>query len=83
MQVSHRKFDIHAMIYSEDAPALEKAIHKELADTQVNKVNNRKEFFNVDLDIIENAALKHGATFKMTKLAEAREYRQSIGEIDG
>lgn len=37
-------FDVHAMIYSEDAPALEKALHKKFDIQSVNKVNPRKEF---------------------------------------
>lgn len=40
-------FDVHAMIFSEDAPALESALHKTFHDKRVNKVNNRKEFFRV------------------------------------
>ena len=42
-------FDIHAMIFSEDAPALENALHKAFEDKKVNMMNSRKEFFNVTL----------------------------------
>ena len=47
------KFDIHAMIFSEDAPALEAKLHRAFADKKVNAVNQRKEFFNVSLDEIK------------------------------
>lgn len=42
-------FDVHAMMWSEDAPALERASHIEFAQAQMNKVNPRKEFFRVGL----------------------------------
>lgn len=72
------KFDVHAMIYSEDAPTLEKDLHNQFADKRLNKVNLRKEFFNVKLSDIERIVnQKMNATIKFTKLAEALEYRQS------
>lgn len=48
-------FDIHAMCYSEDAPALEHALHKIFLDRRVNAVNFRKEFFRLDLQQIQEA----------------------------
>jgi hypothetical protein len=49
-------FDVHAMIFSEDAPLLETRLHKEFTNFRVNQVNHRKEFFNVTLlDIKEKA----------------------------
>ena len=71
-------FDVHAMIYSEDAPALEKELHNKFNEKRINKVNLRKEFFNVKLSEIEEAVKnKIGTSIKFTKLAEAVEYRQS------
>lgn len=71
-------FDVHAMIYSEDAPALEKELHNRFNEKRINKVNLRKEFFNVKLSEIEEAVKdKVGTNIKFTKLAEAVEYRQS------
>lgn len=67
------KFDVHAMIYVEDAPSLERALHKEFTNKRVNAVNLRKEFFRVDLDSIKDAVKKVAgidAEFKMTILAE-------------
>lgn len=66
-------FDVHAMIYVEDAPALESALHKEFNQQRVNAVNFRKEFFNTDLDSIKDAVERIAgveADFKMTALAE-------------
>ncbi len=70
-------FDVHAMMFSEDAPGLEKAIHRALQDQQVNRVNSRKEFFRVTLDDIQRAAVEHGSTAEFTRVAEARQFRES------
>lgn len=71
-------FDVHALIYSEDAPALEKELHKVFADHQVNRVNPRKEFFKVSLDRIAYEVKKRNAKIEFTMLAEASEYHQSL-----
>lgn len=70
-------FDVHAMIYTENAPELEKSLHREFHERRLNLVNNRKEFFDVELLEIENIVKeKHGdAEFYLT--AEAREYNES------
>lgn len=73
------KFDVHAMIYSEDAPALENQLHKVFETNRLNKVNNRKEFFKVSLDDISNTVSEMtDAEIHFTKVAEALEFRQSI-----
>ena len=73
------EFDVHAMIFSEDAPTLESILHKTFKKYQVNKVNDRKEFFKVPLDEIEDVVKKnHNATVTFTKVAEAQQYRQSL-----
>lgn len=72
------KFDIHAIIFSEDAPALENALHKEFANKRVNMVNKRKEFFNVSIEEIEDVVKSnHNSTIEFTKLALADEYRET------
>jgi chromosome segregation ATPase len=53
-------FDIHAMIFSEEAPTLENELHKAFANKKVNLVNYRKEFFKVTLDEIEQKAKEIG-----------------------
>ncbi|ENK3118171.1 MULTISPECIES: DUF4041 domain-containing protein [Vibrio] len=72
-------FDVHAMIYTDDAPALETALHREFHSQRVNAVNLRKEFFSVDLEEIKDAVEKIAgvdAEFKMTALAE--DYYESL-----
>ena len=71
-------FDVHAIIESDDAPALEHALHQELAMMQVNKVNPRKEFFRVSLSDIRALVESHGLTAKWTMTAEAAEYHETI-----
>ena len=70
-------FDVHAMIFSEDAPAMESALHSKFDGMRVNMINLRKEFFHVPLHTIEQEAKKMGATVEFTLLAEAREYRET------
>jgi len=70
-------FDVHAMIYSEDAPALESALHREFTDERVNLVNFRKEFFNVSLEEIEEKAHELANDAEFVRTAEANHYRES------
>ncbi|ETA74074.1 DUF4041 domain-containing protein [Ligilactobacillus equi] len=73
------KFDVHAMIFSDDAPTLENHLHKVFADKAVNKINPRKEFYDVSLDEIEKEVLDNfDATIEFTKIAKAEEYRRSL-----
>lgn len=71
-------FDVHSFIFSEDAVSLENTLHKELNDRRVNKVNLRKEFFNVTIDELEALVSKidPSAPFEKTMLAE--QYHQSL-----
>ncbi|MFI5527982.1 DUF4041 domain-containing protein [Kitasatospora sp. NPDC051853] len=41
------RFDVHALIFSEDAVGLERQLHQEFEDRRVNRVNLRREFFYV------------------------------------
>lgn len=70
-------FDVHAMVYSDDAPGLEAAFHQRFRDRSLNLVNLRKEFFKVDIAELEAFAKERGLKIAFTKLAEAREYRES------
>ncbi len=71
-------FDVHSLVFSEDAVALEYSLHKELAQQRVNKINMRKEYFNVDIDQLEELVnrLDPSAPFERTMLAE--QYHQSL-----
>lgn len=72
------KFDVHAMIFSDDAPALESALHKAFENKKVNMVNQRREFFHVSLDEIK-AVVKANfdKTVEFIDFPEAEQYRIS------
>lgn len=76
-------FDVHGMIYSENAPELENILHKKFDHRRVNLVNTRAEFFNVYIDEIEAVVGELNLSVQLTKIAEAKEYRetQSIKEV--
>ena len=71
-------FDVHAMIYSEDAPGLETELHKFFVRNQVNKVNPRKEFFRIPIAEIRNEIEKRGIDAKWMISAAALEYRETL-----
>ncbi len=71
-------FDLHGMIYSEDAPTLESQLHNHFSDRRVNLANYRKEFFNVTLDDIESELKNLGIEHELIKTPEAEEYRQTL-----
>lgn len=73
------KFDIHAMIFTEDAPALEAALHNKFDAKRLNKINNRKEFFNVSLEEIKKEVRNNfDKTVEWIDVPEADQYRQSL-----
>lgn len=71
-------FDVHAMIWSEDAPALENGLHKRFVRAQVNKVNPRKEFFRLSLADLRKHVETMGIEASWTMTATAAEYRESL-----
>lgn len=71
-------FDTHAMIYSDEAPALESALHKEFADRRINMANMRKEFFRVELDEVERAVVKLAPDAHFFKDREAQEWHETM-----
>lgn len=72
-------FDIHAMIFSDDAPALENSLHKAFDSKKANMVNKRREFFNVTLKEIEEVVkANYDKTVDFKKIPDAEQYRESI-----
>lgn len=72
-------FDVHAMIFAEDAPALENALHKAFDNKKVNMINQRREFFNVKLEEIEKVIRNNfDNTVEFIKIPEAEQYRESV-----
>lgn len=76
-------FDVHAMIFSDNAPELENLLHKKFEKNSVNRVNYRKEFFKISLDEIEDVVLKeYNNTVKFTKVPLANQYRETLRIIE-
>lgn len=71
------RFDVHAVIFSKDAPKLENELHKHFESRRLNLVNRRREFFRARIHEIEKVVRAFGADIEFTKLAEAREFRES------
>lgn len=74
-------YDVHAMIYCEDAPGLEAALHQEFAARRVNMINHRREFFRVTLDEVRKAVARHHGITTFTTSPEAAEYRQTMAMV--
>ena len=72
------KFDVHSFIFSEDAVSLEGRIHSILDAKRLNKVNRRKEFFQVSLDELEQIVLDIEPTAEFVRTMAAEEYYQSL-----
>lgn len=72
------EFDVHAMIYAEDAPALEKQLHKKFLKSQLNKINPRKEFFRLNIHDVRSYIDSMGIACKWTLAAEAKQYRETL-----
>ncbi|MCF0041481.1 DUF4041 domain-containing protein [Dyadobacter fanqingshengii] len=72
------KFDVHAMIYSDEARTLEYELHKAFSDKKVNMLNYRREFFNVSLEEIEHKISELGFKAEFTAIPEAMEFRETL-----
>ncbi|MBO5387654.1 MAG: DUF4041 domain-containing protein [Lachnospiraceae bacterium] len=72
------KFDVHAMIFSDDAPKLEAALHRAFENKKLNMVNHRREFFKCSLEEIEEVVkANYDKTVEFTRVAEAGQFRES------
>lgn len=72
-------FDVHAMIFADDDPKLENALHKAFENKKLNMVNQRREFFNVTLEEIEKVVKENfDKTVEFKKEPEAEQFRQSL-----
>lgn len=72
------RFDVHAVIRSDDAPALEQKLHLALEPHRINLVNHRKEYFRVPLEKIADLVAQYYGKFEVARVAEASEYRKSL-----
>lgn len=72
-------FDVHALIFSDNAPSLEAKIHEHFYKDRVNKLNNRKEFFRANINDIEKVVKEHyNNVVDIVKEAPAEQYRESL-----
>ena len=76
------KFDVHSFIFSDDAVGLESKLHEMLNQKRVNKVNMRKEFFNVTIDELEELVTEIEPTAEFNRTMAAEEYRQSLSTTE-
>ena len=77
-------FDVHAMIFTDDAPGLEAALHNAFEDKKLNFVNKRREFFAVSLDEIKEVIRKnYDKTVEFIDVPPAEQYRKSLQLKDG
>lgn len=72
------EFDVHAMLWTEDAPALERELHRRFVRSQVNKVNPRKEFFRVSVAELKTCVEGLGLETTWTVTAAAAQYRETL-----
>ena len=72
-------FDVHALVFSDNAPALEAKLHERFASGRLNKVNGRKEFFRADIAEIEEVIrANYDAVVEVTREAAAEQFRESL-----
>ena len=74
------RFDVHSMIFSENARDLEAQLHQRLDDQRVNKINQRKEFFRTSLDELERLVFEIEPTAEFTRTMAAEQYHQSFSD---
>lgn len=71
-------FDVHALIFSDDAPTLETALHHEFESRKLNLVNQRREFFRCSLDEIKDAVIRnYDKTVEFVDFPDADQWRTS------
>lgn len=75
-------FDVHSFIFSDDAVGLEQKMHEILNDNRVNKINLRKEFFNISIDELEKIVQDIDPSAEFNKTMVAEQYRQSLSIVN-
>jgi hypothetical protein len=71
------------MVYTDNAPDLECALHRHFEPRLINLANSRKEFYRgVDLEEIESIVRARGLSAQFIKEAEAREYRETLAHTN-
>ena len=70
-------FDIHALIYSDNATDLVKDLHRRLALKRINLINSSSEFYQVSIEEIEHVLQEHFKDIEISRHPDAQEYRHS------
>jgi len=76
-------FDVHSFIFSDDAVGLEQELHKRLHEKRKNKVNMRKEFFDVSIEELETLVAEISPSAEFNKTMIATEYRRGLSIKEG
>jgi hypothetical protein len=71
------KFDVHALVFSDNAVELEQQLHQRLENRRVNRINLRKEFFNTDVVELQELVQDIDSTVEFTTTMKAVEFYQS------
>ena len=71
------RFDVHALVFEEDAPRLEAALHKKFSNKRVNTENLRKEFFHATAEEVSDVLTRMGVDADWYFEPEAREHYES------
>lgn len=70
-------FDTHAIIYSDNAPTLERELHGAFEATRINGANFRKEYFRASIDEVETAVRRLAPDAPFIRDVEAQEFRET------
>lgn len=71
-------FDVHALIFSDDAPKLEAALHRAFESRKINLVNTRREFFYVGIEEIEKIVREnYDKSIEFIREPDAQQFRES------
>lgn len=70
-------FDTHAIIYSDNAPTLERELHGAFEATRINGTNFRKEYFRASIDEVETAVKRLAPDAPFIRDVEAQEFRET------
>lgn len=72
------RFDVHALVFVEDAPFLEKHLHRVFTEFRVNTENHRKEFFRITAKQVKEEMENQGIETEWYFEIEAKEFRESV-----
>lgn len=72
------KFNLHALIYSTNAPSLENELHTDFEEFRVNLINNKKEFFKIPTKEIKTYLKINYPEINFIEKPEAKDYIETL-----